>query len=572
MIFRIIILINSTLFLAPNIQATLFKNLSDFERKAVEEAMDFYKLKPAINPDNKKIDNIYIYTQEPFTQEAGFLQFFNTLHIDTREQVIRNELFIQPGDFYKAALIQDSELALRRLSLVRSLAVIVPVQGAEESEVALLVVTRDILSLRPNFDFSASSWSLRDLELAISLGEHNLMGYNKSLGASYELKQGMHIIASRYFDPNLFGSRYELLLKPALVFARNTFKLDGFLAEFELRKPLISMSEKWGYGLEARLGTKPVIDFKGGNVRLYKETIESRYRWSYGEGKINLRRSFGSIYKREIFTSYNINIKKPSIPQDLIILGSMRDDFINNILPKNEIESYINIGFAYFENKYLTLYDYNNFKLQEVKSLGPMFKISNDFAAQTILFSDQNFLRPNYACAYTQALGSDAFISLSSSGTSRFDGAWSDNTFKFGLSLASPQFFKLARIVADGRLSLALNNRDNLQFTLGSELGLRGVESRYYKGPMGFRTNIEIRSAPFQLWILHAGFVVFYDTGAAFKSWRDAQATQSVGFGLRILAPQVSSELFRIDLGFPVYGRTMRENVVIPSLGLGQAF
>ncbi len=78
------------------------------------------------------------------------------------------------------------------------MAVIVPIQTERPGEVDLLVATRDILSLRPNFNFSASSWALRDLELLISLGEYNLLGYNKALSGSYELKQGMHFLESLF--------------------------------------------------------------------------------------------------------------------------------------------------------------------------------------------------------------------------------------------------------------------------------------------------------------------------------------------------------------------------------------
>ncbi len=40
-------------------------------------------------------------------------------------------------------------------------------------------------------------------------------------------------------------------------------------------------------------------------------------------------------------------------------------------MPRNELESYVSLGAAYFQNKFLTLYDYNNFKLQEVKIAWP---------------------------------------------------------------------------------------------------------------------------------------------------------------------------------------------------------
>ena len=555
---------------------TLYSQLSDFERKAVNQAMAAYNLEPENEPENKIVAHIYVFTQEPFTKEAGFLAFLNHLHINTKEDIIRRELFVKIDDAYDSALIQNSELALRRLAFVRSMAIIVPMRTSKPGEISLLVATRDILSLRPNFSFSASSWTLRDLELLISLGEYNLLGYNKALSGSYELKQGMHIFSSRYFDPNLFGSRFEFMLRPGLIFARDTFKLDGFLAEFELKRPLISMTEKWGYGIEGQLGAKPVIDFKGGYIRKYKssngEEIERRYRWAYGEGKVYLRRSFGSIHKKEIFANYTINIKRPSVPQDLILSEASREEFIKKVLPRNELESFINLGAAYFQNRFLTLYDYNNFKLQEVKTLGPAIKISNDFASRLLLFSDHSFLRPHYSLAYTQDFSPDSFIMLSTSGTNRWDRGWTDNTFKAGLSVVSPHLFKLARIIIDARLSMTLNNRDNQKYTLGSDSGLRGVESRFYSGAKAFRTNLELRSKPLDIWILHAGLVVFYDTGAAFNRWKDANATHSVGLGLRVLAPQLSSDLFRIDLGFPVYGRGVGRHTVVPSLGLGQAF
>jgi len=555
---------------------TLYDQLSDFERKAVNEAMTYYGLEPENEPENKTIAHIYIFTKEPFTKEAGFLTLLNHLHINTKEEIVRRELFVKVGDAYDSARIQNSELALRRLIFVRSMAVIVPIRKDKPGEVDLLIATRDILSLRPNFNFSASSWALRDLELLISLGEYNLLGYNKALSGSYELKQGMHILSSRYFDPNLFGSRFEFMLKPGLIFARDSFRLNGFLTELELKRPLISMSEKWGYGIEAQFGARPAIDFKGGRIRMYKnprgEEIERRYNWAYGEGKINVRRSFGSVHKKEVFVSYNINIKKPSIPTDLILSEESRDDFREKIMPRNELESYVSVGAAYFQNKFLTLYDYNNFKLQEVKPLGPAIKISNDFASKVILFSDHSFLRPQYSLSFTQDFSPDSFLTVSTTGTNRWDHGWTDDTFKFGLSIVSPNFFRLARIIVDARLSLALNNRDNQKFTLGSDSGLRGVESRFYSGTKAFRTNLELRSKPLDIWIFHAGLVLFYDAGAAFDHWSQANATHSVGFGLRVLAPQVSSDLFRLDLGFPIYGRGKDRHVVVPSLGLGQAF
>ncbi|HXW60528.1 MAG TPA: hypothetical protein VEK06_03220, partial [Myxococcota bacterium] len=156
--------------------------------------------------------------------------------------------------------------------------------------------------------------------------------------------------------------------------------------------------------------------------------------------------------------------------------------------------------------------------------------------------------------------------------SNRFDGVWSNNTLKGGMSFVSPMWPKVGRLVLDASIASALNNRDNKKFVLGAESGLRGVTSRFYLGAQAFKANAEFRTAPYDLWILYVGGVLFYDAGSAFELWSQANMTQSIGFGLRILAPQISSQLFRIDLGFPISGRGRNYDVVVPSFGIGQAF
>jgi hypothetical protein len=551
---------------------TLYSNLSDLERNAVDKARVYYGLEADENPDNKKIENIYTFVKDPFDEKSGFLKKLNSLHVNTKNNILLRQIFIQSGHSYDANLILDSEIALRRLILVRSMAVIVPMKAHNPGTVHLLVVTHDIMSLQPSFDFSASTFNLKDLSLSLSFGEHNIFGYNKAFEAMYELKQGTHTMRSRYFDPDLWGSALEFSLKPSIIFSRPDFSLTGFGAECSLNKPLLSMSQQWGYSFEAHGGTKPIIDFSGDHIRLYKN-IERRYRFTYGGTKIGLRRSFGSVFKKELFASYNLAIKDPSIPDDLIIQEDMREEFINKVLPLKELESYIKIGAAYFENRYLTLYNYDNFKLQEVKSLGISVRLAQDFAAKPLLLSDHNFLRPHYVLGFTQNFGSDAFMSLMASGSHRLSNyKWRDNNLKFNLTLVSPSFFSWGRFLAEGTLSLILDNRDNQHTTLGSDSGLRGVASRYYIGTKSFKTNVELRSSPLSLWILYTGFVLFYDAGAAFDDFNSAHATHSIGVGLRILAPPLSSHVFRLDFGFPLYGRGAREHTIVPSMALGQAF
>jgi hypothetical protein len=563
---------------AEESKGALYSQISKFERETVDEGLTLYGLVPEENPSGL-VTKIHFYTKSPFSKEAGFLSFLDRIHINTKDEIINQYLFQKEGEIYDKAAVRDSEQSLRRQGLVRSLAVVVPVKSKDPSVkgLELLVATRDLLTLRPTFSFEGNAEVLTDLMVAV--GEHSLFGTNKSVATIYEMKQAMHILSGRYFDPQLFGSRLELNVKPGFIFSRDHFEYDGFIGEFGLERPLISENDKWGYGLNLEYGSKPIIDFNGGQIRTFdvpstkiQENIERRYRWRYGKGRIQGRRSFGTIYKKEIFSSYGLNIKRPALSEDLNLNEIEKEAFQQDVLPKNELESFVTFGFSYFHNEFMTLYDYNNFKLAETKRSGPSLTLSADFSSKEILVSDHSFIRPESKLTYLLPFNYDAFGMASISTSNRYDGEFSDNTYKFGLTLVSPKILKIARLVFDGRLSTTLDNRDNQNFSLGADSGIRGVKSGFYRGSKAFRTNLELRSAPLDLWILHLGLVLFYDVGTAAKEWSDANATHTLGLGLRVLTPQISSQLFRIDIGFPIFGRGRDEHIVVPSFGTGQAF
>ncbi len=569
-----------TCVMSLHLRATLYSQLSSLEVDLVEEGLAVFELVPEENPENRVVHQIHILTISPFTEDSGFLTIFNRLHINSREDIVRREVKQQQGELYDAAAVRDSELALRDQSLVRSTAVIVPVHSKSSQnpdDIDLLVVTRDLLSLRPTFAFKGSIDLITNLMIA--LGEHNFLGYNKSIAGIYEMQQGQHMWSLNYFDPRLFGSPLQLTVKPSLVLLRDSLKYDGMLGDLKIEKPLLYESDFFGYGAELTYGTRSVIDFNGSKVRTLDvptskgiERIERKYRWRNGKGSLHTKFSFGRTYKKELLVRYGFNIKRPSILGDVALDEEKRAYILEHLLPKNEFESFVTLGFGYFQNQYLTLYDYENFKLQETKRIGPSIAVTNDFSSKAVLLSDNNFLRPETKLTYTQPLYKDSFVYASISTSNRFDGGFTDNIFKYGVSLISPTIMGAGRFVLDGRLSTTSENRDNQKFVLGSDSGIRGVESRFYSGDKGFRTNLEFRMSPFDVWIFHIGGVVFYDVGSAFDDWRRANATHAVGLGLRFLAPQISSVLFRIDFGFPIFGKGKDYHVIVPSFGTGQAF
>jgi len=65
-------------------------------------------------------------------------------------------------------------------------------------------------------------------------------------------------------------------------------------------------------------------------------------------------------------------------------------------------------------------------------------------------------------------------------------------------------------------------------------------------------TNVEFRTQPLELFTVHAGLVLFYDTGSAFD--QSPSLVHTVGIGIRALFPQLDIQPVRIDFGYAFNG------------------
>jgi hypothetical protein len=564
--------------LALSTWCSQYEDLSTFEQQAVDKAMEQFSLTVATQAEGKTIDEIFIYTMSPFSEEAGLFALLNRMHINTQTRVIAKLLSVAPGQKLESALVTESEINLRR-GVTRSLVICLPVQrvGSNDSSlVSLLVVTQDAFTLQPGVSFEMSGDTLNNL--GFSLSESNLFGLNKHLGVGYDLVQSAHEAHVNYRDRAFLGTNWEFMVAPEIYWQRRTGKVDGWAGVVSLTKPLLSQLDKWGVDMALSYEERSKIDFVGNDVRKVSLggnealKVEHRYRWQNPQGGVTVTRSFGREHKFEIFGGPGVTYKNPSVPADLMLDDDQTAAFTTKVLPKKELESYVKLGTKYFQNSFLSIYNYERFVLEETVRLGAGVVLSSDFSKPQFTFGTYGFWRPQTAWSYTQAYGKDAFSSVSIKTSNRYDGSWLDNTYRFTFVTVLPQISQFARVVTNASLSMALDNRDNKKLVVGTQEGLRGVGSRFYRGQIAMRGNAEVRTRALKVWIAHAGLAAFYDVGSAFDSWSKANATHALGFGLRFLLPQISADILRVDLAFPIYGIGRRYHTVVPSFGMGQAF
>ena len=131
-------------------------------------------------------DRNFIDTSRRITSFAARLA--RTAHRNTRDWVVRNNLFFREGQQMDAFTIADNERYLRTLDFFQDARILVePVPGDEDS-VDILVITKDIFSIKVDIDNNGVSSG------KIRVRENNFLGMGQQIGGGIR------------YDPNRYPS------------------------------------------------------------------------------------------------------------------------------------------------------------------------------------------------------------------------------------------------------------------------------------------------------------------------------------------------------------------------------
>jgi hypothetical protein len=100
-------------------------------------------------PEGKRLEEVLVASEDVIAESDPYPHFLNIAHVRTREQVVRREVLLEPGAPYSAGLAEETARNLRNL-FIFAVVRVVPVKGQSPGGVALLIVTKDIWSLRLN--------------------------------------------------------------------------------------------------------------------------------------------------------------------------------------------------------------------------------------------------------------------------------------------------------------------------------------------------------------------------------------------------------------------------------------
>lgn len=569
-------LLAALLALAPRAAgARDLSSLGSLERQASEDALRDRGLRLDPAPAGKRIGQIHVVNHEVFSERDSYLQLLNMFHWTTREHVIRREVLLQPGDSYVEELVEESTRNLLRDALLSSLVVVLPVLSTQPGAVDLLVVTRDLWSLRFNTEFDYGEGTLRALDT--SLSENNLFGRRKKFSFAYSLRRDTHSLGPSYVDPNLIGSRLVLSGGARLIFNRTSREREGASISGGLRYPLFSLASRWGASISGSYASAVYRQYLGNQVARINvgpsaaEPIVVPYSYAYRRGSVESQvvRSFPGRVINRVAVGHTLGVLRPRLERDFPTDDPAAIARFRQYLPRSERVSRVYASYSLFTPRYRVYRDFATYDLREDRILGPSLSASLSRAAGW-LGSDRTYFGFSASASYAGDLG-DGYqsISLSWSGLVR-EGRREDEDRGVGVYLASPMLRRLVRLVGSMGLSAKSGTTQPRvdYYTVGSE-SLRAYATGEFQGQVSWVGHLEARSAPLPVASFRLGVVTFYDVGHAAERIAELRAKQDVGLGLRLLIPQLNYEVLRVDWAVAlVNGRRLETGARLTRAGL----
>lgn len=362
--------------------------------------------------------------------QSALIRLANTFHRDTRNYVIRNNLFFKPGDTVSAPLMSDNERHLRDQPYLQDAKIIIrPVRGSEDS-VDVTVLTKDVLTLGGTFHMRNTT------AVDVSIKEENIGGWGDkfSISGLYDNRRRNPVgYGAEFIKRNIAGSfidgyaGYKTFTKTF-----NTGRSEEINAYASFIRPLVNPYMKFTYATEIAYHASQNLY---ASDSLYNKELKYRYynydAWlGWNTGAFSLR-----------------GLKKTTRLRTLVALRYLKKDF--DIVPEN-FESVYNFMFANISGVLasLSVFQQNSYKTRYIYGFGRNEDVPEgvDMSLTTGWIKKQGIQRPYLGLDFQRYYfteGSHYFIY-----TARAGGYWREKRFEDVNLLFNLDYFSRLRTMS----------------------------------------------------------------------------------------------------------------------------
>lgn len=556
----------------PTSQATEY---SPYEREAIQAALAERGLVVDRSPEGKRIgriDTVRLEVLEPRDPGPELLKkvpivspvgkyltkpMLNWLHVLSKDYIIRRELLLREGDEYLQVMIDETARNMRaRMPMQVSLIVIVPVRSKEPGEVDLLVITKDIWSLRLSFDIAVTPGGVENLVIVPQ--ETNFLGLHHTAQTRFQMQPETFTVGLGYKIPRFGYSWIGAGATAAIFVNRRRLEPEGSSVGASVGQGLYSTRTDWAWDADVGYTVGVARRYSNASVFLFdsrrtpeRDFIPFEYRTRSFSASAGVTRSFGWGLKN----NFALTVNAATASYDTFDLSAFNPeavaDFRRRALPTSESRVYPALGWRTFRTDFLRTLDINTLALQEDFRLGHDISASI-YPVARALGSSRDFIGVSAKAGYAVALGDGLAGASISTFAENQDGIITDGSIGGAFGAVTPRIFGAGRIVMNTSFSNRYKNYLNSRTFIGGDDRLRGYPTSFFFGKDTVFFNLEYRSRSVEILKAQLAGVAFFDAGDAANGFDMLRAKQSVGFGLRALFPQVNRNVFRVDVAFPL--------------------
>lgn len=541
---------------------------SPYEKETIARALAATGLKIEPSPEGKRIERIDTFRLEvledrdPIPDDVLGIKarkIANGLHFVSNDFVIRRQVLLQEGESYQQVLIDETARNMRgSMPLQVSVVIIVPVQGSTPDQVRLLVITKDIWSLRLSFDLAVTPGGLENLLIVPQ--ETNLLGWHHTVSTRFQYQPETYTFGVGYRVPRFGSSWIGASTSASLTINRRSGAAEGAAGSLSVGQGLYSTRTEWAWGADASYASGVVRRYVNAQVGLFdslatpavRDNIPTEYESRTFVASVGVTRSFGWGFKNNIHVGLNASSSNVNLIGSDLVGRDPRaiDDFQQRFVPIGETRVYPSVTWAAFTNDYMRTLDVTTLALQEDFRLGPDMGASV-YPVIKALGSTRDVIGASAHAGYSFRISDGLFGVSGSTFAESSDNVISDASVTGGFTAVTPRL-GFGRLVTSASFVNRYRNFLRSRIITGGNDRLRGYPSNFFFGKDAVFYNVEFRSTSIEILKCAFGGVAFFDAGDAAQGFDMIHAKQSVGFGVRALFPQVNRAVFRADLAFPL--------------------
>ncbi len=539
---------------------------SAYEKEAISGALGQTGLELDLAPEGKIIESIEIERLEvleprdPVPEDVAGIKvrkLANSLHYVSRDFVIRREMLLKPGDPYIQVVADETARNMRgRMPLQVSIVIIVPVKAKEPGKVRLLVITKDIWSLRLSFDVAVTPGGVESFILIPQ--ETNLFGWHHTVSTRFLYQPEAYTFGVGYKVPRFGSTWVGASVGASLTVNRRSGDTEGSAVAVSVGQGLYSTRTEWAWGADAaytvgvarRYVNAQVLPFNSTATPGIIDNIPTVYRSRSAGASVGITRSYGWGIKNNFGLTMNISSAEYETFDLSAFHPAAAADFKRQFVPVGETRIYPALSWATFSNDYLRTLEISTLALQEDYRLGHTFTTSI-YPVRKAFGSTRDLVGVSVTGGYGIAVGDGLMAASFSTFAENQENQLSDASVSAGFTGVTPRL-GFGRLVMSTSFVNRYRNYLNARTITGGDDRLRGYPSNIFFGKDAVFYNLEFRTSSVEFLKSALGAVAFFDTGDAAQSFDALRAKQSVGFGIRALFPQVNRLVFRADLAFPL--------------------